>query len=221
LKDLIDMNKKFLTLSAAAIAAAITLAGCGSGSGSGTTTTGMDHGSAPATASASAPSGSATAVAGEHNAADTTFAQMMIPHHAQAVEMSDMMLAKQGVPAKVTALAQKIKAAQAPEIETMTGWLKSWNEPTEAAGGHDMSTHGAGMGGMMSDDDMKKLDAAQGTEAAKLFLTQMTAHHQGAIMMAKTEETGGQDADAVALAKAIVTAQQKEIQEMQDLLATL
>ncbi|WP_314194629.1 DUF305 domain-containing protein [uncultured Arthrobacter sp.] len=214
------MNKKFLTLSTAAIAAAITLAGCGSGSGSGTTTTGTDHGSASATAPATAPSGSATAAA-EHNAADTMFAQMMIPHHTQAVEMSDMMLAKKDIPAKVTALAQKIKAAQGPEIETMAGWLRSWNEPTEAASGHDMSTHGAAMGGMMSDDDMKKLGAAQGTEAAKLFLTQMTAHHQGAIMMAKGEETGGQNADAVALAKTIATAQQKEIQEMKDLLATL
>ncbi|GAB14277.1 hypothetical protein ARGLB_064_00390 [Arthrobacter globiformis NBRC 12137] len=218
MKDLIYMNKKFLTLSTAAIAMAIALAGCGSGPGSGTTTTGTDSGSASATASA--PSGSATAAA-EHNAADTMFAQMMIPHHTQAVEMSDMMLAKKDIPAKVTALAQKIKAAQAPEIETMSGWLRSWNEPSEAASGHDMSTHGPAMGGMMSDDDMKKLGAAQGTEAAKLFLTQMTAHHQGAIMMAKGEKTGGQNADAVALAKAIAAAQQKEIQEMKDLLATL
>jgi uncharacterized protein (DUF305 family) len=211
------MSKKFLTLSTAAVAAAIALAGCGSGT---TTTTGTNHRSASATASASAPSGTATAAA-EHNAADTMFAQMMIPHHAQAVEMSDMMLAKKDIPVEVTALAQKIKAAQAPEIETMTGWLRSWNEPTKAASGHDMSSHGAVMGGMMSDDDMKKLDAAKGTEAAKLFLTQMTAHHQGAIMMAKGEETGGQNADAVALAKTIAAAQQKEIQEMNDLLATL
>lgn len=41
----------------------------------------------------------------------------------------------------MSALATKIKAAQTPEIETMTGWLKSWNEPTRAPGGHDMSTH--------------------------------------------------------------------------------
>ncbi|MFF2316541.1 DUF305 domain-containing protein [Arthrobacter sp. NPDC058097] len=214
------MTKKFLTLSTAALAAAITLAGCGGGSGSGTTTTGMDHGSASATASASARSGSASASAAAHNSADTMFAQMMIPHHAQAVEMSDVILKKQNVPAKVTALAEKIKAAQAPEIETMTGWLKSWNEPTEAPGGHDMSSHGA-MGGMMSADDMKKLDAAQGTQAAKLFLTQMIAHHQGAIMMANVEKDGGQNPDAVALAGNISTAQQKEIQEMKDLLAAL
>lgn len=219
------MNKKSLTLSTAVFAAALTLAGCGSGSGSGTATTGTSSAPASSASSTAAPSGSTTAAAAEHNAADTMFAQMMIPHHAQAVEMSDVMLAKKDIPAKVTALAERIKAAQAPEIEMMNGWLKGWNEPTAAPGGHDMSTHGSGMGGMgggmMSEDDIKKLDAAKGTEAAKLFLTQMTAHHQGAIMMAKAEESRGQNPDAVALAKAIVTAQQKEIQEMKDLLATL
>ena len=60
------------------------------------------------------------------------FAQMMIPHHAQAVEMSDMMLKKQDIPAEVTALATRIKAAQGPEIEKMTGWLEGWDEPTQA-----------------------------------------------------------------------------------------
>jgi uncharacterized protein (DUF305 family) len=178
---------------------------------------GMDHGGT----STSAPSTSAPASVTEHNAADVTFAQMMIPHHAQAVEMSDMVLKKQDIPAEVTALATQIKAAQAPEIEQMTGWLKSWNESaTASAGAH--SGHGTGgMSGMMSADDMKKLDAAQGTEAAKLFLTQMIAHHEGAVMMAKTEESSGQNAEAVALSKTIITTQEKEIQEMKALLAKL
>ena len=209
------MNKKFLTLSATGLAAAIALAGCASGSGTGSSGTSMpvDHGSS----SASAPSSSAPVAAADHNAADVTFAQLMIPHHAQAVEMSDMMLKKQNVPAEVTALATKIKAAQGPEIETMTGWLKGWNEPTTMPSGH--SSHG--MSGMMGDADMKKLEAAQGTEAARLFLRQMIAHHEGAIMMAKTENTAGKNADAVKLSKDIVTAQEAEIQEMQKLLATL
>lgn len=73
----------------------------------------------------------------------------------------------------------------------------------------------------MSADDMAKLEKAEGTDAARLFLTQMTAHHRGAIMMAKTEESSGQNPDAVALAKTIVTTQEKEIQEMKDLLAKL
>jgi uncharacterized protein (DUF305 family) len=203
-------NKKFLTLSATAFAVAIALAGCASGSGSsGTSTPGMDHGSS----SSSAPSTSAPAAA-EHNAADVTFAQAMIPHHAQAVEMSDMMLKKQNIPAEVTALATTIKAAQGPEIETMTGWLQGWNEPMQMPSGHSMD-------GMMGDAEMKKLDAGQGTEAARLFLKQMIAHHEGAIMMAKTENTAGKNTDAVKLSKDIVTAQEAEIQEMQKLLAAL
>ena len=219
------MTTKFLTLSATALAATLALAGCSTGTGpgsTGTSTTGAES------SSTSGPASSSAAAAAEHNAADVMFAQMMIPHHAQAVEMSDMMLAKKDIPAEVTALATKIKAAQGPEIETMTGWLTSWNEPTQAPTGHDMSTHSTGgmngmngMNGMMSDADMKELDAAQGTEAAKLFLTQMIAHHQGAIMMAKTETTGGKNPDAVGLSKAIVTAQEAEIQEMQALLTKL
>ena len=206
------MNKKFLTLSSTAIAAAIALAGCANGGGS---TSGTSPSPMQTSAAATTPA------AADHNAADTTFAQMMIPHHAQAVEMSDMVLKKQDIPAEVTALATQIKAAQAPEIEQMTGWLKSWNESaTASAGAH--SGHGTGgMSGMMSADDMRKLDAAQGTEAAKLFLTQMIAHHEGAVMMAKTEESSGQNAEAIALSKTIITIQEKEIQEMKALLAKL
>lgn len=203
------MNKKFLTLSSTAIAATIALAACANGGGS-------TSGTSPSPMQTSAAA--TTAAAADHNAADTTFAQMMIPHHAQAVEMSDMVLKKQDIPAEVTALATQIKAAQAPEIEQMTGWLKSWNESaTASAGAHS----GHGTGGMMSADDMKKLDAAQGTEAATLFLTQMIAHHEGAVMMAKTEESSGQNAEAIALSKTIITTQEKEIQEMKALLAKL
>lgn len=209
------MNKT-LTISAAAIAAAIALAGCSAGTGSSSSDSssmpGMNHGNMGTSTS------SARAAAAEFNDADTMFAQMMIPHHAQAVAMSETILKKEGVPAAVTHLATKIKAAQAPEIEKMTRWLQSWGQPiqmpTNMASGHNMS-------GMMSGEDMAKLDAAQGTEAAKLFLTQMIAHHEGAVEMAKTEITDGKNADAVQLSKDIVSAQQTEIQEMKDLLATL
>lgn len=205
------ITKKFLPVAATAIAAAIALAGCGSSGGSsssGTSMPGMDHGSS-SSSSASSPAASAA-----HNAADVMFAQMMIPHHAQAVEMSDMILKKQDIPAEVTALATRIKEAQGPEIEKMTGWLKGWGEPTEMSTGHSMD-------GMMGAEDMAKLEAAQGVEAAKLFLTQMIAHHQGAVAMAKTETTDGKDGAAVQLSKDIMSAQETEIKEMQTLLATL
>jgi uncharacterized protein (DUF305 family) len=211
------MNQKFLTLSTTAIAAALALAGCSTGTSgtsatsssasSGSSMPGMDHGSGMM-------SSSAPAAAAEHNAADTMFAQGMIPHHEQAVEMSEMMLQKKDIPASVTDLATRIKAAQAPEIETMTGWLKSWNESATMGAGHTMD-------GMMGEDDLKQLETAQGTEAAKLFLKQMIAHHEGAVMMAKTETSQGKNADAIKLSRDIVTAQEAEIKEMQDLLATV
>ncbi|AOT05868.1 DUF305 domain-containing protein [Arthrobacter sp. U41] len=209
--------KKTLTISAAAFAAVIALAGCSAGTGSGssdsTSMPGMNYGGSTATSTSSAP-----AAAADFNDADTMFAQMMIPHHAQAVTMSETILKKEGIPAEVTDLATKIKDAQGPEIGKMTGWLQSWGQstamPTNMPSGHSMS-------GMMSEDDMVKLEAAQGTEAAKLFLTQMIAHHEGAVEMAKTETTDGKNADAVQLSKDIVSAQEAEIQEMKDLLATL
>ena len=134
------------TISAFGISAAIALAGCAGTSGSTPTNTMPGKGSAGmGMASSSAP---ATA---DHNAADTMFTQGMIPHHAQAVEMSDMMLRKQGMDARITALATKIKAAQAPEIAQMTGWLKTWNEPTQMASGH-------GMGSKLSERISEKAD---------------------------------------------------------------
>ncbi|MEO5315439.1 DUF305 domain-containing protein [Pseudarthrobacter sp. AG30] len=212
--------KKTLTLSAAAIAAAIALAGCSTGSGSGGSESGgmsgMNHGSSGMSSTA-APASSAAAAAA-FNDADTMFAQMMIPHHTQAVAMSDMMLKKQGIPAAVTDLAAKVKAAQGPEIDKMTGWLQSWGQPTAMPTG-TASAHS--MEGMMGADDTAKLEAAQGAEAAKLFLTQMIAHHEGAVMMARTETTDGKNTDAVQLSKDIVSSQEAEIQEMKDLLATL
>lgn len=192
---------------AIAIATAIALVGCGasgSSGSSGTSMPGMDHGS----------SSSSPPAATDHNAADVMFAQMMIPHHAQAVEMSDMMLKKQDVPAEVAALATRVKEAQGPEIDKMTAWLKGWNESAQMATGHSME-------GMMGAEDMTKLEAAQGKEAATLFLTQMIAHHEGAVTMAKKEGADGKNAEAVQLSKDIVSAQETEISEMKKLLASL
>ncbi|KQN89593.1 DUF305 domain-containing protein [Arthrobacter sp. Leaf69] len=198
--------KKTLTISAAAMAAVIALAGCSASSTPGSSMPGMVHSTGSAMPGSSA--------AADHNGSDTMFAQAMIPHHAQAVEMSDIILKKQGVDARITALATKIKAAQAPEIDKMTGWLGDWNEPTQAPGGHSMT-------GMMSGDDLTKLGAAQGTDAAMLFLSQMIAHHEGAVEMANAEVRSGKNAEAVMLAKDIAASQTGEIQDMKDLLALL
>ncbi|GAS86219.1 lipoprotein [Mycolicibacterium brisbanense] len=157
------------------------------------------------------------------------FAQHMIPHHQQAVEMSDMLLAKQGIDKRVTDLATQIKAAQAPEIQQMQGWLTAWGNPGMPPMSSGDMGHGGmpgmsgkpAMQGMMSDADMTALRDAQGVEAAKLYLTQMIAHHEGAIVMAQNEIKDGQYPDAVKMSHDIVTTQQQEIDTMRAILGTL
>ncbi|MCK0090604.1 DUF305 domain-containing protein [Rhodococcus sp. HNM0563] len=208
--------KKFLAVGATALAVVFAAAAC-SDSGTDATAT-----SSPATSSATT---SAAEEAAAHNDADVMFAQMMLPHHAQAIEMSDMMLAKADIPTAVTALAEQIKAAQGPEIEQLESWLEQWGEPTLMPHeDHDMpgmDDNMAGMEGMMSEQDMHALADAQGTEAARLFLTQMIAHHEGAVAMAETEIDDGQYPDTVSMARTIVETQQQEIDTMHQLQTTL
>jgi uncharacterized protein (DUF305 family) len=144
---------------------------------------------------------------------DVMFARMMVPHHEQAVSMSDAVPAKPGLDPRVASLATRIKDSQQPEIGKLRSWLTAWNQPTSPAAGH-------GMDGM-SQDDMSKLSAAEGPDAAKLFLSQMIAHHEGALTMAKTETASGKSPDAVATAKSAVDSQGAEIMEMKALLASL
>ena len=202
------MNRT-LAATALALGAVLTLAACG----------GDDTTSSSSTASSAASSGSATPASGEHNNADVTFAQGMIPHHAQAIEMSDLLLAKDGVDPAVEELAQDIKSAQAPEMEQMTGWLVGWGEDVpsiESMGGLD--TGGMDMGGMMSEEDMTALEDASGEDASRLFLEQMIVHHRSAVMMAEMELEAGLNEDAKALAKQIIESQTSEITTMTELL---
>lgn len=206
------MNTKIKTLSvAAALAASLGLAGCAAESGtSGGNGMHSNH-SSSSPMSSMMPDANAA-----HNQADIMFAQMMIPHHDQAVEMSDIILAKPDLPAEVTALATRIKDAQAPEIQTMTGWLESWKVPAM------MSDHsGHGMSGMVDEEGIDKLKSATGTDAARLFLEQMIGHHEGAVEMAQQEIGAGKFPEAVQLARDIVATQESEIAEMKQLLTTL
>lgn len=191
--------------SSALLATALVLAGCAPQDG---TMPGMDHGPGGMTAT--------TEPAAEFNAADEMFVTMMIPHHQQAIDMADIVLAKTDIAPQVTALAQQIKDAQGPEIETMRGWLQDWGVD------YDDSIGGMGHGdGMMSDDDMTALEEASGPEASRLFLEQMIVHHQGAIDMAEMALDSAQNPDVTALATQVIEDQTAEIATMQDLLATL
>lgn len=239
---------------AAALAAALTftLAACGGGGSTATSTSAAASSTSAAEASVtstpsammSSPmmSGSASAMmsppaaSADHNAADVTFAQMMIVHHQGAVEMADLAPSR-AASQEVKDLAVKIKAAQGPEIEQMQTWLTAWGSaaPTTTAEpddsmGHggmsdmgeegDMST-GMAMPGMMSDEQMQELTDATGAEFDRLFLEMMIMHHQGAIEMAATEIAEGSNPAALALAESITTSQTAEIAEMQQLLQTL
>ena len=109
--------------------------------------------------------------ASDFSGTDIMFAQMMIPHHQQAVDMSTLAETRTTNP-EVLALAKQIKDAQAPEIEQMTAWI-------DAAGAGMEMSHDMGMGGMLSDEQMTALDNAQGAEFDKLYLEGMIAHHEG------------------------------------------
>jgi len=159
---------------------------------------------------------------GDFNDADVTFAQSMIPHHEQAVQMAKMAKMHASTP-EVKNLADKIEQAQGPEIDTMKGWLKDWGKEEssdDSMGGMDHESDGSGMKdmpGMMSDGDMSGLEKATGAQFDQMFLTMMIEHHTGAIEMAKTEQSKGKNADAKALAKEIEAAQTTEIADMKEL----
>ena len=153
---------------------------------------------------------------GSFNDADVTFAQQMIPHHRQAIEMAEIALESAvGAGPDVVTLASRIKAAQDPEIEQMTSWLQAWGRSTSDT--MDMG-HGEPMGGMMTDDEMKALGAARGVAFDQVWLAGMIRHHQGAIEMADVEQRDGRATEAIALAGRIITAQQAEIDQMNSLL---
>lgn len=178
-------------------------------------TAGSAHGHGGTSATPAATAGTGTQ--GGFNQADAAFAQQMIPHHRQAVEMAELAESRAAAP-QIKELAREIKAAQDPEITTMRGWLSAWGAAEAPAhAGH--AGHGAA--GMMSDEDMAELKAARGREFDRLFAEMMIEHHAGAIEMAQTQVAQGSDPEAQNLAQAIIDTQQREIDQMKRLLKRL
>ena len=198
---------KLRSLSVLAVVGALALAACGS-----------DKSVSPAAVSPAAPVPAATTATGAaFNDADVTFAQGMIPHHAQAIEMADIALDSEGgASQQVRDLATRIKGAQDPEMQLMTGWLTAWGQPMQAnmGTGHDMST----MDGMMSTAEMETLGTVTAAEFDKMWMEMMIRHHQGAIAMAQTVKAAGSSPDILVLADQVIAAQQAEIAEMQALI---
>jgi uncharacterized protein (DUF305 family) len=196
----------------AALAAASLIASCGGGD----TTTQND-------AAKTKPGGAESAAAAAFNDADVEFAQAMIPHHRQAVEMADLAPARAQSP-QVKELAAQIERAQDPEIKTMSGWLRSWGEevPEDMTGDPGMDHGGMDMGedmpGMMSGEQIAELEAAKGAAFDRMFMEMMIEHHEGAIEMATTEQRAGKNTAAKKLAATIEKTQTAEIARMQQLL---
>ena len=204
------MIRRF-TVPTLAFALVATLAACGSDDSPSADTAATET-TAAAGAPSSTPVGSAAL-----NDADIEFAQGMIAHHEQAVEMAEIALdPNRQASAEVIDLATRIQAAQEPEIEQMTAWLTAAGESImmDLGEGHDMSS----MEGMMTAEQMDALAVATGSEFDTMWLEMMIAHHEGAISQSQTVKANGSNPDVLALADQIIAAQQGEIAEMQALL---
>ena len=137
------------------------------------------------------------------------FASMMIPHHSQAVTMSELALANSTNP-EITSLATAIRDAQAPEIKQMQSWLDQSDYSGTHAGHMDM-------GGMLSDEELAELSTAKGSSFDRLFLEGMIAHHEGAIDMLSMIKNST-NSEVKKLYADILTGQSAEIKTMKALL---
>ena len=148
--------------------------------------------------------------------ADVEFMQGMIGHHAQAVEMVELLKTRAGRP-EMRGLGQRIELSQVDEITMMQEWLTGHGQAAPEQHAH----HGehAMMPGMLMPDQMTRLASAHGPEFDRLFLEEMIAHHQGAILQSATVKEQGSNPDVLALADQIIAAQKGEDTEMQALLA--
>lgn len=142
------------------------------------------------------------------NAADFTYAQMMIVHHQQALTMTGL-VPDRAASAQVKKLADRITAAQKPEIGAMEGWLKNNGGPREQSG-HDHHT----MPGMATEAQLAQLRKAKGAAFDELFLKLMITHHEGAVTMA-TEVLGeGNNVLVEEMANDVIAQQTAEINRM-------
>ncbi|NDZ84266.1 DUF305 domain-containing protein, partial [Streptomyces sp. SID10115] len=145
------------------------------------------------------------------NSADFTYTQMMIVHHGQALEMTDL-APKRAESKRVKRLASRIAAAQRPEIGAMKGWLKKHGGPREHAG-HDHAT----MPGMADAAQLKQLRAAKGKAFDELFLKLMITHHSGAVTMAADVLSEGNNIQVEEMANDVVAQQSSEIGRMREM----
>jgi uncharacterized protein (DUF305 family) len=157
--------------------------------------------------------------------ADIAFMQMMVPHHAQAVEMAEL-ARRYAVDPDVRRMAARIRAAQGPEIVAMSSWLEQQGvevfQPGADPHDFDHSLHGHDpMLGMLTDAQLAELAEARGSRFDRLFLQGMIRHHRGAVRMAENVATEGVDVLVTELAADVHVTQTSEIARMREMLAGL
>ena len=157
--------------------------------------------------------GSSSSSNPNYTGADIMFLQMMIPHHQQAIDISNLAM-KASQDAELIELAKIIARDQAAEIKQMKAWL------TDAGASEDMGHSMDGMGGMLNDDELAALSAATGKEFDVLWLKGMTEHHDGAIHMTQMIEDA-QNADIKAFGTKVIKDQSEQIDQMKKMLARL
>jgi uncharacterized protein (DUF305 family) len=166
----------------------------------------------------------------DHNDADVAFATDMIEHHAQAIQMANYTIGRDGVDPRIAELAEEIRVSQTHEIDTMSGWLRAWDEPVpetgfatgdshshaEDSGGSMGSPDGAhaDMPGMMAAEDMQALADAPAEKFDAMWLQMMVEHHRGAIRMAQMVQDDGKAEDVAHLAAHIETVQRGEVKNL-------
>jgi len=147
--------------------------------------------------------------------ADVKFMQGMIGHHQQAIEMAALLPSRTSRD-DMKLLAKRIEVSQVDEIQMMQTWLRARGQTLPDPHAHHM--HGATlMPGMLTMEEMAKLEAASGVEFDRLFLEGMIKHHGGALTMVRelfATPGAGQDGDIFAFASDVEADQQMEIDRM-------
>ena len=162
----------------------------------------------------------------DHNEADVAFATAMIEHHAQAIQMANFTIGREGIDTRVAELAEEIRVEQTQEIDAMSEWLRAWGEPVPETGfatgdSHSHETEGyAGddhgdMPGMMSGSDLAQLAEAPDADFESMWIEMMIAHHEGAITMAQGVQDDGQHDGIAELAADIESVQQVEVKDLE------
>jgi uncharacterized protein (DUF305 family) len=158
-----------------------------------------------------------------HITTDVEFSQLMIAHDAQAIWMSQTVLAAKGIDPRVRALAEMIRAGQKTEIDQYVAWLTAWESkvpPTTAVAVNPAETTRLNMG-MVTEKQMTALKSVEGTKAARLYLELMIKNHQGAVAIADSEAFGGSYPPTTQLARKISADLQSQLATMQQILADL